>query len=192
MKKFYHCLFIALININTTISWFPSYYPEYCAKDMKSRFIPPLTDDQYSQVDQLLQVQVVNRHGARTPYASFSCWKNYSIVWNNCNVSELMFESPNLFSTKLSSKWMFRKIYDGSANYFGGNCHTGQLLPEGFNQEQKLGEIISNAYFKGKLKLFPTDIWTDLDTNNYVYLRSDDSERTLMSGQILVHSLFNV
>jgi hypothetical protein len=69
--------------------WFPGASPAYCAQDMQSRYIPPLTADEISQVTELKQVQVMIRHGARTPYGLLNCWKDYNVTWNNCNVTEV-------------------------------------------------------------------------------------------------------
>jgi hypothetical protein len=172
--------------------WVPSTPPAYCSKDIASKQIPPLSADELAQVVELKQVQVMIRHGARTPYALFPCWKDYDVSWNNCNVTELMIESPSMTSPNRPTEWLFRKLYDGSANYLGGNCLTGQLLTEGYEQEMTNGEILYDAYIAGDLPLFPTNDWEELNTTTEIYLRSDDEQRTLMSGQIMLHSFLNV
>jgi hypothetical protein len=172
--------------------WLPSTPPAYCSKDIASKQVPPLAADELAQVVELKQVQVMIRHGARTPYALFPCWKDYDVSWNNCNVTELMIESPSMTAPNRPAEWLFRKLYDGSANYLGGNCLTGQLLTEGYEQEMTNGEILYNAYIAGALPLFPTNDWEELNTTTEIYLRSDDEQRTLMSGQIMLHSFLNV
>eukprot|EP01031_Cornospumella_fuschlensis_P035456 gene35456-42976_t len=160
-----------------TLAWFPSFYPQYCTKNVATREIPPLSTSEQAQVDSLVQLQVVVRHGARTPYAEFSCWQNYSVQWNNCNVTDLMLASPSMTSQDRPATWLFRKLYDGSANYLGGNCLTGQLLSEGYTQENALGIYLYNSYLNNPdsaLNLFNTSVWTDIDTDKYIYLRSDD------------------
>lgn len=181
----------------TVRAWFPSQYPIYCTKDTSMRRIPPLNEVDIARIDSLEQVQALIRHGARTPYAAHSCWTGYDITWNNCNVTELMVASPSNQSPGRPAPWLFRKLYDGSQNALGGNCLTGQLLLEGYQQEQSLGAYFYEAYLQSSTSvsgytLFPTDLWTDIDTKNQIYLRSDDEQRTLMSGQIMMHSLFNV
>lgn len=178
-----------------TEAWFPSYYPQYCTKDLSKRKIPPLTASQLALVNELEQVQVIVRHGARTPYAKFSCWKDYDVTWNNCNVTELMLASPSMTDESRPAPWLFRKLYDGSPNFLGGNCFTGQLLSDGYTQEEAVGSSLLEAYLQNSnpaLNLFNTSVWTDIDTDEEVYLRSDDEQRTLMSGQILMHTFFNV
>eukprot|EP01042_Synura_sphagnicola_P029618 gene29618-38194_t len=116
-------------------AWSPSYYPQYCLKDVNERKIPPLTAAQQAKVASLEQVQVLIRHGARTPYMKYPCWEDYSVTWNNCNVTELMLASPSYTDPNRLSPWLFRKLYDGSPDALGGNCYTGQLISEGYNQE---------------------------------------------------------
>ena len=168
--------------------------PPYCTADMSTRDIPPLTEDQAAQVSKLVQVQAVIRHGSRTPYAPLPCWKNYDVSWNNCNVTDLMLGSDSYTSQNLPANWVFRKIYDGSPNMLGGNCMTGQLIARGFEQELELGRILEAAYVgngtDAKLRLFPTNHWDYINASR-IYLRADDSTRTLMSGELLMTALFN-
>jgi 2-phosphoxylose phosphatase len=175
--------------------------PAYCSKDMSERAIPPL-DLETSEGMKLKQVQVLIRHGARTPYTDHVCWKGYNIQWNNCNVSEIMEASPSSFTSatsagtaEASTYWRFRKLYDAYPNELGGNCLTGQLISEGYDQEIRNGELLRSAYIgpeaTASLRLFNTSVWEDLNQRE-IYFRSDDEQRTLMSGQILVHSLFDL
>jgi 2-phosphoxylose phosphatase len=172
--------------------------PDYCSKDMSERAIPPL-DPESSTGMRLKQVQVLIRHGARTPYTAHVCWKGYNIQWNNCNVSEIMEASPSRFTSPVSEDghgdgpyWRFRKVYDAYPNQLGGNCLTGQLISEGYDQEIQNGQLLRGAYIgSGDLHLFNTSVWEELD-HQRIYFRSDDEQRTLMSGQILVHALFDL
>lgn len=185
-------LIVLVVCTSAAYGWFPSTYPQYCSKNVESKEIPALSADELALVTELKQVQVMIRHGARTPYGLFSCWKDYDVIWNNCNVTELMMESPSYSSQQRPASWLFRKLYDGSANYLGGNCLTGQLLLEGYQQEEHNGVMLYNAYIDGALPLFATNKWEDVYSSTGIYLRSDDEQRTLMSGQILMHTLFNV
>ncbi len=188
-------IFITLACFYQVNAYFPSTVPAYCNHDPASvRTIPPLNSSQLALVSNLEQVQVLIRHGARTPYTNYQCWNGYNIVWNNCNVTELMLASPSLTDPNRPAPWLFRKLYDGSPNYFNGNCYTGQLVSEGYTQEEANGQYLYDAYLgpNANMKLFPTNSWTDIDTDSLVYLRSDDEQRTLMSGQILLHTFFNV
>lgn len=193
-NKSFLLLVLQLLVINV-LSFFPSSYPYYCSKDIAARSIPVLTATEQSEVTQIQQLQIMMRHGARTPYSLYSCWNDYTVTWNNCNVTTLMLASPSYTSLQRPSPWLFRKLFDGSANYLGGNCLTGQLILEGYLQQEQNGNHLYNAYIDSpinSMKLFNTDVWDEIDTENLIYLRSDNEERTLLSGQVMMHSMFNV
>eukprot|EP01041_Mallomonas_annulata_P011349 gene11349-23756_t len=176
-----------------TVAWFPSEYPRYCSKDMTKKEIPSLTKSQKLLVKRIEQVQVFVRHGARTPYAKFSCWNGYNIKWSFCNISELMQE----YYTKQESSWsssnlLFRKVYDTSSNALGGTCQQGQLLDEAFQQDLHLGKILKKAYIdvnQTNFKLFPNNNMNEID-ENAIFFRSDDETRTLTSGQLVFQNIF--
>jgi hypothetical protein len=191
------CYLLILIVFHVTFGWFPSSYPEYCMKPPLTRKIPPLSANDQLKVESLEQVQVIVRHGSRTPYMKYQCWKDYSVPWKNCNVTEIMVPSPSSSSRSLPSQWLFRKVYDGSPDELGGNCFTGQLISEGYEQELQNGRYLFDAYLNPKLlpthlRLFPSNHWSDLDSETEIYLRSDDEQRTLMSGQLVINGMFNV
>jgi len=81
-------IFLGLLCLlHLSICWSPAEYPPYCSKNMTEREIPPLNTTNSNL--ELKQLQVLIRHGARTPYAYFYCWEDYAVTWN-CNVTELM------------------------------------------------------------------------------------------------------
>lgn len=179
----------AVSLVSTAIAFMPTETPDYCSHDMNSREIAPLNTSRTNL--ELIQVQTVVRHGARTPYGSFYCWENYEVPWN-CNVTELMVANPHVEGLNVQENWLFRKLYDGSPNALGGNCLTGQLLTEGYFQETVNGNHLRDAYIgAGALKLYPNNDLTTVDPSSY-YFRSDDVQRVLMSGQLVVHGMFNV
>jgi len=200
------CLFIGIKNYVQTVSGFiPSPLPQYCSKKGSTYAIdsaynknPPLTSTEASLVGELVQLQVMIRHGARTPYDAFKCWEDYEIPWNNCNVTELEIPSPVMSGDTRAAPWLFRKLYDGSPNKLGGNCFTGQLISEGYEQESMLGTEINERFIggaddaeNGLFYLYNNDSWADKDKER-IYFRSTDRQRTLMSGQVFVESLFDV
>lgn len=172
----------------------PSYNIPYCSHDSinpNARAIPPLTGIQRKRVQSLEQVQVIARHGARSPaLRECKCWRNYQ-PWNNCNVSELMIET---ISKTVTVPWYYRKVYDGSPNYLHGDCMSGQLLVEGYQQELRNGQLLREAYLErtsdSDLLLFQSRNWSEVESE--VYIRSDDEQRTLMSGQLIVNEMFQV
>ena len=169
----------------------PTPIPAYCANDMNVRDIPPLSAEDQLKVTNLIQVQAVIRHGSRTPHAKYSCWKNYDISWNDCDVTELMVASNSYTSTYIPTNKIYRKLYDGSPNLLGGNCLTGQLMGHGYVQEYTLGNILANSYIgTSNIHLYNNNSWDSINSSR-IYLRADDSTRTLMSGQLLLEAMFN-
>lgn len=197
--------FIVLALLLTAIaveSYFPTKIPGYCNWSPEAAQIPALTNAEIlsNDIDSLKQVVVMIRHGSRTPWGANSCWSGYEndISWSDCNVTELMLSSPAQYpydSEVMPEPWLFRKVYDAFTNELGGtNCMTGQLLKEGYEQEAANGKILKNAYLDNpnpKFNMFESDLWHSINTEQ-IYFRSDDEQRTLMSGQILVSSLFNI
>ena len=187
-QKYWACICVSYLFLGTT-AWLPEEYPEYCSKDISARNIPQLTKSEEDLINKLVQVQVIIRHGSRTPFTKYSCWNGYDVQWN-CNLTEVMYVSPS--RQKASSKWLFRKIYDGSPNSLGGNCETGQLLEDGYVQESINGKILREAYIGPKSHhLLKSHFW-ELNNPQKFYFRSDDEQRTLISGQSLVHGMFEI
>lgn len=185
--------FVKLLMIAAALSWKPAKIPDYCSRDKHFRHkIPQLSEAENQRVGLLKQVQVMLRHGARTPYSQFSCWEDYDIPWNNCNVTQLSYVSSTVKEKK--HPLLFRKLYDGSENLLGGNCLTGQLIPEGLAQEQENGRILAAAYLHGpeNKRLFPSSEWSTIDPSA-LYFRADDdsSARVIMSGEVALGTMFN-
>lgn len=187
--------FVALAVVES--AFFPDPLPAYCNADYASTAIDPLTEAELSQVSELKQVLVMIRHGSRTPYAAgLACWEDYNIQWKNCNVTDLVLPSDALYNYTSQSRpdpWLFRLIYDAWPDELGGNCMTGQLMHEGYMQEMANGIALRAAYLNqtnSSLNIFDTDIYSDLDSSR-MYFRSDDEQRTVMSGQIMLSAFFN-
>lgn len=112
-------------------------------------------------------------------------------------------------------QFIFEKRYDlqesetseALGNILGGTCQRGQLLKTGYGQQHRNGNILKNAYVRDATKTLNTDVdinhmLFDFDENaklsnenrayegSSLYFRSDDFQRTLMSGQVLLQSLF--
>jgi ubiquitin-like domain-containing CTD phosphatase 1 len=111
----------------------------------------------------------------------------------------------------------FQKLYDANwskdhphhyppnmGNDLGGNCQVGQLISKGHEQQVLNGKLIQKAYVKvddlddpevGMLYNFldeksQTSVTQRAYDEPQLYFRSDDDERTLMSGQLLLEELF--
>ena len=89
---------LLLTNYNVIILGYePNPLPSYCSDNSTVRDIPVLTPKELLQVDQLKQVQVLIRHGARTIDTVEQCWLNYDVTWNNCNCTTLQIPSGYSF-----------------------------------------------------------------------------------------------
>jgi hypothetical protein len=113
------------------------------------------------------------------------------------------------------SMFLFTKDYDAlqspQSNVLNGTCELGQLILQGYEQQVKNGQFLRDAYLfeegeyapSTRLQLFQVggednpEPWASVDAdtttnnnNNNLYLRSDNSQSTLMSGQLLMRGLF--
>ena len=165
----------------------------------------------------LVHVTAVVRHGARTPWSSeMKCWKGY---WESKDTGKWDCDDLTTFlttpsregtSSEIESKelFLFEKQYnalhfpkDKLANVLNGTCQMGQLIQQGYDQEVTNGMILREAYTyrKGeydhdeRMRLLDLSETTNDDTLPWKRLtfRADDYQRTVMSGQIVLRSLFD-
>ncbi|OQS05376.1 hypothetical protein THRCLA_02480 [Thraustotheca clavata] len=181
--------------------------PDYCMDtySMAERnAIPPVYSERKLE---LLQAQVIARHGARAPYYAVFCWDTapspVSITWN-CTANQVWSQDMDAGNRRGYGR-LYRKQYIHGRNVLNGTCPVGGLLPVGREQHRQNGaydfelnihgnnplrRILSKAYIgEGPTKLFSTNKLKEINHND-IYLRSDDQERTLGSGQALVDELF--
>ncbi|KDO20693.1 hypothetical protein SPRG_13905 [Saprolegnia parasitica CBS 223.65] len=163
-------------------------YPRYCGKDMAFSKVQPVTDPRMASLT-LQHVQLLVRHGARTPYSWQKCWNGYNEAWN-CQLRDRM--APVLHTADdVPSNMTFDKIYTDGQNVFKGTCLLGQLLDEGYTQQQQNGANFRAAYVgRGHRALFQVDEPLDLATSKDVYFESTDVHRTVGSGYIIVQHMF--
>ncbi|CCI44788.1 unnamed protein product [Albugo candida] len=174
-------------------SWKPH---EYCndLDHIESTRIEPLTLAEQHQVESLLQVQVLARHGSRAPYGRIFCWdekKNnpMNAQWN-CSTTSVSSQNIAVKSSAAGYGRLFRKHYTKGLNILKGDCVVGGLLPEGREQHAFNGLYLREAYIgPSPFNLFKTANISSIDTRR-IYLRSDDQERTLGSGQVLFDAFF--
>ncbi len=176
---------------------------DYCSHDVSTRKIHPLADslkdfDPSLSIDDdvdMLQIQVLVRHGARTP-VTCNCWENYNYTWD-CSSTFLVHPSDkmNVFSNEPID--LFRIKYGdgglGTDTILNGTCKWGQLIHEGYDQMRQNGEILRHAYvYEGGGCLLKSNKVEDME-NKYddLWLASDDMFRTVMSGQVLTKTLFD-
>ncbi|KAF0692579.1 Aste57867_16391 [Aphanomyces stellatus] len=165
-------------NADATVS--PDF--PYCSKHIENNAIQRLaTPDKYT----LLQVQVIMRHGARTLASRSSCWAGYNVTWT-CNAR--MHVAPHLDGDTTAHHVYDNKYVEGET-VLKGNCHLGQLLDEGYNQELQNGRTFRKAYIDSNT-LFRATERVDLSNATDFYLSSTDMQRTVMSGQLVVDAMF--
>lgn len=132
---------------------------------------------------------------------------------NNQSTSEsgqgLFFEFQKLYDANWSPKHPSH-FPPNMSNELRGNCQKGQLILAGHAQQIRNGELIRQAYIKkiDDLGFDEPDVGVLYDfneerlgVNTYVnkraydeprlYFRSDDDERTLMSGSFVVQQVFD-
>ncbi|ETV65934.1 hypothetical protein, variant [Aphanomyces astaci] len=190
MKKVVAALLAPLALASTYDEW---DLPNYCmATDTMDKVaIPPLTSNRPME---LVQAQVIARHGARAPYSRVFCWETapspVNAVWN-CSTSSVW--SGDIMANDANNRGfgrLYKKQYMDGGNVLSGTCAVGGLLPLGREQHRRVGELLRKAYIgEGPLKLFNSSNLNTLHKHE-IYLRSDDQERTLGSGQALVDGLF--
>ena len=208
--------------------WYSRYpnYPEYCStpKQMESRSIPPLRDDDIDRVGEtrLVHVTSIIRHGGRTPLqqpGTTHCWDGYweseSGKWD-CDLTTLMMpptpsrvkeEEGTKLMTASTSMFLFSKQYDSLndpkhnlSNILNGTCQWGQLIMQGYEHSLTNGRFLRDAYLyeagtyshDERMRLFDISDKSGFDPwdEHNLYLRSDDDQRTMMSGQLLLRGLF--
>jgi len=102
---------------------------------------------------------------------------------------------------------LFEKHYDalgypeaGLTNELNGTCQLGQLLLQGYEQEIQNGRILREAYAYEINSYDHDEKMRLIDLSGYTYkgwdpyhlrLRSDNDQRTIMSGQVLLRGLFD-
>jgi Histidine phosphatase superfamily (branch 2) len=186
---------------------------------MVNRSIPPIRQNVHLGRSKLLHVTAILRHGARTPWSSsMSCWDGYwesdAGSWDCELTTWLASYSPkqdysdknNDNEIKNNTMFVFEKKYDAltypQRNELNGTCQRGQLLLQGYEQELQNGKFLRDAYVLTKestttkeqdARLMLFDLTEDkIRPYEYPYLRyrTDDDQRTLMSGQIVLRGLF--
>ena len=184
--------------------WSKDEYPDYCSspKSMQQRTIPAVQQDVPGL--QILQVFATIRHGSRTPWAAYDCWDGYvddpaQSKWD-CELKTLI-SPPRDRAKDREGSFLFEKVYDALkpplSNELGGTCQIGQLLQTGYDQHLANGLHLRDAYFSDDdelayMKLFESAHYDERPYEESTYLRSDDDQRVLMSGQVLLGGIFDV
>ncbi|EQC31670.1 hypothetical protein SDRG_10835 [Saprolegnia diclina VS20] len=165
-------------------------YPRYCAKDMAMAAIQPVADPQAASMT-LVHVQMMVRHGARTPFSDGKCWDGYNESWT-CNIRDQVTPVLHAQSSGASPTLVFDKTYVAGSNAYPGNCLLGQMVDEGYFQQQRNGANFRKAYVgTGPLSLFQAGAAVDLTNTSDVFFESTDMQRTVNSGMIIAQNFFS-
>jgi acid phosphatase len=121
----------------------------------------------------LIQVQLITRHGARTP---LHVPKAFSNIWQ-CYNTEL-----SSFNSSFSHPVHVANAY-GKSLYLG-NCQLGQLLETGASALERLGSYMRRIYVD-QLKFLPTHF-----TKSILKFRSTSTLRTLHSQMSFVRGFY--
>ena len=121
----------------------------------------------------LVMVQLVTRHGARTPLHTTP---HLPHVWRcNCTEFQLHYDAES---------HPLRVHVSHGDSVFLGDCHVGQLLDRGTDALFRLGQYLKSVYID-TLKLLPSKF-----APHIIRFRSTNTHRTLHSSMALVDGLF--
>ena len=134
---------------------------------------PPHWEYKPLQNADILQVQVLTRHGARTPLHSPN---NDINVWKCNNTEFKQFEFPESHPMKIN--FAFGK------SIFGGECRFGQLLDRGNAALKRLGAFLRKTYIT-EMKFLPTNY-----NEKNCEFRTTATHRTIHSAMALIEGLY--
>ncbi|PPS93138.1 Histidine phosphatase superfamily clade-2, partial [Cryptosporidium hominis] len=154
------------------------------------RKIPRLRDEKLFDTLKLVQLQMVARHGARTPIKSFKCWEGYEQNWDCSDLKSLIFASAVEKQSKTRTL-KFLKHYETKQwqNHLTETCDMGQLISQGYEQHRINGKLLAEAYFKHGENLVTRNGLKIDDFMNEMYIRSSDTQRTIVSATSFITSL---
>ena len=144
----------------------------YCNAAMDTGVIPPVPNG-----SSLLQVHVLIRHGARVlATGAHPCWAGDDAVYHCDGTGPAVRKSGGI---------LFRDSFDLGAgtNKLPGNCGLGALVKSGVEMQRASGASLREAY----------GTWLPPAVAGHesaFRLRSDESERTIASGQALFAGMY--
>ncbi|CAO3686612.1 unnamed protein product [Rhizopus stolonifer] len=145
--------------------------------------LPEFTDDQYPPDLELRLLQIVHRHGERTPVRR-RLEKLFPAVWNLCEANTAMLSTIAQFNQQKIdfTAVPVQRIVETEKLEKPGSCYYGQLTNLGRFRMTSLGQRLRQVYIE-KLKFLP-----DVFDEEGVYIRSTDYPRTQESVQQLITS----
>uniref|UniRef100_A0A6B2LF90 Uncharacterized protein n=1 Tax=Arcella intermedia TaxID=1963864 RepID=A0A6B2LF90_9EUKA len=137
---------------------------------------------------ELVQVQVIARHGARTPILSARTPQTLlNLPWT-CEPYEkenpyLVIEKNNFVVPYDEYKVVTLHSY-GKKPTFGGSCVDGQLTLKGMEQATQLGALLRQRY------IVNTPFLPEKYGGDSVYFRSSSTSRTILTARNIVNGLY--
>eukprot|EP00658_Telonema_sp_P-2_P036464 TRINITY_DN26370_c0_g1_i1.p1 TRINITY_DN26370_c0_g1~~TRINITY_DN26370_c0_g1_i1.p1 ORF type:complete len:459 (-),score=86.90 TRINITY_DN26370_c0_g1_i1:258-1634(-) len=167
----------------------------YCNAQMETGIIPPLAN---SSGAELVQVQIMVRHGARTPATKAACWPGDETQFD-CRsdpTGTVLFDGATPSASVFRANgWESERLFGYNQSYVmrGGSCLQGQLVASGYRMHNENGRHMRDAYVKTSTNpqgLLPAELGGNADQ---FYLRADSTppaQRTKMSGEALFGSMY--
>ena len=142
-----------------------------------SQCVAPLKTATPPENMQPVFIQVLVRHGARTPLNAYTpiSHRGYWV----CDSDDA--QSPRMHGTQINSYRRFKHVLDPRLVSFLPNCREGDLLLEGMNQHSRLGAFYQN--YTESIGLF-----NDVPKPEELIVRCTDIERTFRSAQAFMGS----
>ena len=168
-----HYGLLLLMSLWTTLSGVDAALPRYCGR--RGSGVDALGAPA-GDLD-LVQIQVVTRHGARTPTGDCARWLPGARARWDCRGAVLEGATVGGAATDLRLARSFASV-DGA---LPGTCELGQLLDEGYAQHAALGAALRDAYVGGRVGALPAGPAT---------ARSTDLSRTRQSAVALLDAFF--
>lgn len=128
----------------------------------------------------LLQVQVIIRHGARTPGEDF----HDSATTQKWYCDELDSHSPRLNPAPVKFFRNYRDEFDERLIKYKPTCREKDLLTLGMNQHFELGQAYKKLYYE-KMNFLPKNI-----NPSFFFARASESDRTLRSAISFIQGMF--
>lgn len=128
----------------------------------------------------LLQVQVLIRHGSRTPGSDF---------FNSGKTQEWICDSdeshvPRVYSAPVKYPRDYIETIDTRSSVYKPNCRPKDLLVSGMQQHYELGRAYRQRYVD-ELHLLPTNF-----DPRYVFIRATELDRTVRSGMSFMQGMY--